>query len=79
MTIHQRGESVNDNGPEYWGYVHQGERGGKYKSAEERLKEMDRQWNKMIVKEVLTIYFLFLYAIVLSVSIVIIIGYLVGG
>lgn len=69
---------MNDNGPEYWGYVHQGG-GGKYKSAEEQLKEMDRQWNKMIVKEVLTIYFLFLYAIVLSVSIVIIIGYLVGG
>ena len=32
-------------GSEYWGYTHQ-KWNGTYKSAEEELEEMDKQWNR---------------------------------
>lgn len=64
-------------GSEYWGYTHQ-KWNGTYKSAEEQLEEMDKQWNKMIIKEFLTVCLLFWYAVAISVSITVIIGFVVG-
>jgi hypothetical protein len=60
----------------YWGYIHQGYRNLKYVSAEEQLKEMDRQYNKMIIKEFLTVSLLFCWAILVSISITVILGYI---
>jgi hypothetical protein len=63
----------------YWGYVHQGYRNLNYMSPEEQIKELDKQYANMILKEFLTVLLWFIFAIILSVVITIILTYILQG